>query len=149
MMFDFVFDRHMPINDHMVFNLRLHASLSTKVRKCIFPLMDLKKMFLLQVMYMIILGRLAQFHSEFFFWCVMLQWAQGTAKTWKLGEVFDVMHFLQVTKETNFKGGLWLVMLFRWCVKNVIWNITLEWPQINEWKSPCLSFFWKYWHRCP
>ena len=43
-MFDFVFDRRMPINDPMVFNLRLHASLSTKVRKCIFPLMDLNKM---------------------------------------------------------------------------------------------------------
>ena len=42
-MFDFVFDRHMPINDSMVFNLRLHASLSTKVRKYIFPLMDLNK----------------------------------------------------------------------------------------------------------
>ena len=41
MMFDFVFDPHMPINDHMVFNLRLHASLSTKVRKYMFPLMDL------------------------------------------------------------------------------------------------------------
>ena len=43
MMFDFVFDRHMPINDPMVFNLRLHTSLNTKVRKCIFPLMDLNK----------------------------------------------------------------------------------------------------------
>ena len=64
MMFDFVFDRYMPLNDPMVFNLRLHASLSTKFRKCIFPLMDLNKMFLLQVMYIIILGRLAQFHSD-------------------------------------------------------------------------------------
>ena len=64
MMFDFVFDRHMPINDLMVFNLRLHASLSTKVRRCIFSLMDLNKMFLLQVMCIIILGRLAQFHSD-------------------------------------------------------------------------------------
>ena len=63
-MFDFVFDRHMPINDPMVFNLRLHASLSTKVRKCIFSLMDLNKMFLLQVMFIIILGRLARFHSD-------------------------------------------------------------------------------------
>ena len=63
-MFDFVFDRHMPIHDPMLFNLRLHASLSTKVRKCTFPLMDLNEMFLLQVMYKIILGRLAQFHSD-------------------------------------------------------------------------------------
>ena len=35
-MFEFVFDRHMPINDTMVLTFRLHASLSTKVRKCIF-----------------------------------------------------------------------------------------------------------------
>ena len=64
MIFDFVFDRHMPINNPMVFNLRFHASLITKVRKCIFPLMDLNKMFLLQVMHIIILGRLAQLHSD-------------------------------------------------------------------------------------
>ena len=48
----------------MVFDLRLHTSLSTKVRKCIFPLLDLNKMFLPQVMYIIILGRLDQFHSD-------------------------------------------------------------------------------------
>ena len=60
----FVFDRRMPIHDPMVFDLRLHASLSTKVRKCIFSLMDVNKMFLLQVMYIIILGRLTQFHSD-------------------------------------------------------------------------------------
>ena len=28
MMFEFVFDRRMPINDPMVFNLRLHASIT-------------------------------------------------------------------------------------------------------------------------
>ena len=65
MMFNFVFDRHMPINDPMVFNLRLHASLSPKVRKFMFPLMDLNiKKTLLQIMYIIILGRLAQFHCD-------------------------------------------------------------------------------------
>ena len=64
MMFELVFDRHMPINDPMVFNLRLHSSLSTKVRKCTFPLMDLNKMFLLQDMYTRERPPSAAFHSE-------------------------------------------------------------------------------------
>ena len=94
-MFDFVFDRLLPINDPMVFNLRLDASLSTKVRKRIFSLMDLNKMFFLQVMFTIVLGRLARFHSD----TNVDASCFNEHKVWLKHEnyVFDVMHFLQVT----------------------------------------------------
>ena len=68
----------------------------------------------------------------------MLQWAQGMAKTWKLGECLTSCTFFRWHRKQISK-----VVYDWWCYfndvwKNVIWNITLEWPQINEWKSPCL-----------
>ena len=95
---------------------------------------------LLQVMDIIILGRLAQFHSDnnFDVSCFNEHKIRLKHENW----VNVWRHALSsgdVGNTFQSKGSLWLVMLLRWCVKNFIWNITLEWPQVNEWKSPCLN----------
>jgi len=63
MIFHSVFDRHMPTNDHGPFYLRLYASMSTNGQKCTFPRVAWKWVISLQITYIIIIQRIARFHS--------------------------------------------------------------------------------------
>ena len=78
-------------------------------------------------MNIIILGRLAQFHSDKNFWCVMLQWAQGTAKTWKLGECLTSCTFFRWRRKQISK-----VVYDWWCYFDDVWKISYE---ISPWND--------------
>ena len=112
MIFDFVFDRHMQINDPMDMYISPHG---------------LKWNVLLQVMNIIILGRLAQFHSDKIFDVSCFNEHKVRPKTWKLGECLTSCTFFRWRRKQISK-----VVYDWWCYCDDVWKISYE---ISPWND--------------